>query len=134
MTEGRIVVGRVTKTHGVRGEIRVQPFTVTAASLLEFKQLYFKTSEEEAEAIRVASARVHKNVVLLKLSGIHTLDAASRLIGADIFVPRSALPRLEPDEFYWTDLIGLTVFDEAGHNLGARGSTPAHRSGRSAGP
>ncbi|MBW2060853.1 MAG: 16S rRNA processing protein RimM [Deltaproteobacteria bacterium] len=118
MVEDLVTMGRVTRTHGVRGEIRVLPFTESVNSFNRYDRLYFRTLDEAEEIKIVISARPHKNFVLLKLKGICTRKAAAKLVGADVLIPRSWLPPLGPDEYYWTDLIGLTVMDEEGRILG----------------
>lgn len=113
-----MVIGRVTRPHGIRGEIRVRLFTEAAASFNRFEQVFVRRPGEKPELLKVVEARPHKNIVLLKLKGLRSRDEALELTGADICVRRDWLPSLEDNEYYWADLIGLDVFDEHGKFLG----------------
>ncbi|MBW1710113.1 MAG: 16S rRNA processing protein RimM [Deltaproteobacteria bacterium] len=118
MTDDLVTIGRVTRTHGVRGEMRVLPFTESVNAFECYDRLYFRVPDEAEMLIRITSVRPHKNFVLLKLEGVFTLEAAKELVGAEVLIPRSWLPSLDSDEYYWTDLIGLIVTDEEGRKLG----------------
>ncbi len=118
MTDDLVTMGRVTRTHGVRGEIRVVPYTESVGNLKLYGRLYFRAPNEDEKLIRVIKARPHKNFVLLKLEGICTQEVARKLVGAEVLIPRSWLPSLGPDEYYWIDLIGLTAVTEEGRVLG----------------
>ncbi|MBW2091196.1 MAG: 16S rRNA processing protein RimM [Deltaproteobacteria bacterium] len=118
MAADLVIMGRVTRTHGVRGEVRILPFTESVGALKRYNRLYFRVSNGDERLIRVLHARPHKNFVLLKLEGIYTQEAAGELVGAEVLVPRSWLPDPDPDEYYWADLIGLTAVTEEGRVLG----------------
>ncbi len=113
-----LVIGRVTKPHGIRGEVRVKPFTESVGTICGLVQVYIRRSGREEKMIRIVEARTHKNVVLLKFEGIIDRQGAEDLAGAEILARREWLPDLEEDEYYWADLIGLDVFDEQDRNLG----------------
>ena len=113
-----MVIGRVTRAHGLRGEVRVLPFTESQASFDQFNQLYFRIPEGELLHLAVTEVRPHKKYVLLKLKGIHTREAARELLQAEVLIKKEWLPPLEKDEYYWVDLIGLEAFDEEGRTLG----------------
>ena len=114
-----VVIGQVTRPQGIRGEVRVLPFTESPASFQRFDQVYMRRKGHDPEVVGIVEARPHKKVVLLKFRGVHTREEAENLIGAEILVERNWLPVLGSDEYYWTDLIGLDVFDTDGRGLGA---------------
>jgi 16S rRNA processing protein RimM len=68
--------------------------------------------------ITVQKARLHKGNPLLKLEGIDDMDEALALKGVDICLPKEELAPLEEDEFFLHDLVGLTVLDYDGNNVG----------------
>lgn len=117
-----VAIGRVSRTHGVRGEVRVSPYTDSLDSFNQYDHLYFRFPDREEHEVQnpvqVIGVRPHKNIVLLKLKGIFTREAAAGLVGADVLIDRSWLPPAGVDEFYWIDLIGLTVIDEQDRELG----------------
>lgn len=118
MAEDRVLIGRVVRAHGVRGEIRLAPYTESPDFFLGCRHLQVQLPDGTALGLEIDAVRKHKRFVLLKLRGVRNLEEAERLIGAEVFVPRSSLPELQPDEYYWSDLIGLSVFDESGRLLG----------------
>jgi 16S rRNA processing protein RimM len=101
-----ILVGRVAGGFGVRGEVRISTYTEVPMSIAAFKTL---TRQDGSPALTIASARPTKDGVVCRCAGIDTKEAADALRGLRLYVPRSALPQPDEDEFYLTDLVGLTV-------------------------
>lgn len=105
--------GKIVNTHGVRGEVKIQPWANTPDFLLEFDTMYIAGTP-----YRVLSARVHGTCVLAMLDGVDNLDAANRLRGSVVSIDKT-LVELEEGEFFVADLIGLTAFDaQSGAELG----------------
>ena len=101
-----ILVGRVAGGFGVRGEVRITTYTEDPLSIAGFKAL---KRQDGSPALTIASARKTKDGVVCRCPGIETKEAADALRGLRLYVPRSALPEPDEDEFYLTDLVGLTV-------------------------
>lgn len=118
MSEGLWVIGRITRPHGVRGELRVRPFTESAAVFEKFSRLFLRGPGAEAKECVILEARPHKDMVLLKLKGVSDRDAAQALVGAEIMAPRESFPEPDQDEYYWSDLIGLKACTEDDSVLG----------------
>ena len=112
MADDLVVIGRVTRPHGVRGEMRILPFTESQASFERFDRVYVQPQGRAPGLATVEKFRPAPKVVLMKIEGVRTREEAARLTGADILVRREWLPDLEEDEYYWVDLIGLQVVDE----------------------
>lgn len=106
-------MGRVIGAYGVRGWIRVKPFTGTPDALIEYGQWWLTGSSR-----RVIDARMHGGVPVARLEGIETREQAEALIGNDVAVPRDALPETADDEVYWSDLVGCEVVNRKGETLG----------------
>lgn len=103
-TPGNLVaIGRIGRPHGIRGEMRVTAYHPASSLIFETKTLLVGGAPH-----RVMAARPSGDVVLLALEGITTREAADALKGAEIAVPRSALPPAAPGEMYLTDLVGCT--------------------------
>jgi 16S rRNA processing protein RimM len=98
--------GKIVSTHGVRGEVRVQPWCDGPEYLLGFKTLDLKGGET---AVEVENARVSKNIVLMKLAGVDTLDDAVALRGRVLFMDRNDAPDTGGE--FIQDLLGLDVLD-----------------------
>ena len=105
-----LAVGKVINTHGVRGEIKVMPMTSDNS---RFDYLLFVTVnwEGQPKEFRVLGARYHKNFVLLKLNGIDTMTDAEKLKGQELLVQRRNARKLEEDEYFICDIIGLKVYE-----------------------
>lgn len=110
-------VGVVTRTHGVRGELKVYPTTDSPLRFQELDHVLVKT-EKRMHKHEVLSARFFKNLVILKLSGVDSLEAAEALRGAELYISREDGEPLGENEYYIADLMGMEVFDENGARLG----------------
>lgn len=112
-----VVVGRVVKPHGVRGELRVEPDTDFPERLSALREVTLLKNEASMTAA-VRSIRPHGNSVLIILEGIDTIDAASRWRDAAVVVRREGAAPLESGRHYVFDVLGLRVETEDGRFLG----------------
>jgi 16S rRNA processing protein RimM len=116
-TEPRfLVIGRVLKPHGVRGEVRVTPLTELPERFTWLEQVYL--GEVDPQPVTVETVRMHQNVVLLKLAGYDDRDAAQALRGVWLQVPEEEALPLEEGEYYLYQLVDLAVFTNDGQHLG----------------
>ena len=99
--------GRIVGTHGVRGELRLEPWCDTAAFLSGFKTLYWQEGRTPAQ---VESARPHKSLLLLKLAGVDTVEQAEALRGRVVYIARTDA-RLPEGQYFQQDLLGCEVVD-----------------------
>lgn len=106
-------VGRVSKAHGITGELRVVPHWEASDALDHVEEIWL-TRNGERTAYAVERARAVPKGYLVKLRGVDDRNAAEALQGAIVSVPRSALAPLEPGEYYLVDLIGAKVFGPEG--------------------
>jgi 16S rRNA processing protein RimM len=112
-----ILLGRVSGLFGIKGWIKVHSYTREREGILDYDVWYLKTSDEW-QKFEVAEGRMQGAGVIARLAGVDDRDAASRLVGIDISVTRSELPRLRRGEVYWADLEGLKVVNLEGVELG----------------
>ena len=117
MRKPYLETGRIVGTHGVRGELRVQPWSDNPTFLTGFDVFYLDgRGEKRLEAERV---RPHGNVVLLKARGVDTIEEAEKLRGRVLYIDREAV-RLEEGRYFVQDLIGCRVVDaDSGETLGS---------------
>ena len=115
--ERRILLGRVLGAFGVRGELKVHSFTDPEAALLRYQPWTLVHGGVE-RVIEGAKGRVTAKGVNATLPGVEDRDAAQALAGAEIWAPRSVLPKPKPGQYYWVDLEGLEVFNLEGVSLG----------------
>lgn len=99
--------GKIVTTHGIRGEVKVIPYTDTPELLCEFDRLFIGKNRDEINVIR---ARVFKNTVIMKLEGIDTPEDAEKLRNKLLYMHRDDL-ELDDDTYFIQDLIGLEVSD-----------------------
>jgi len=107
-----VVMGRIAVPYGVQGWVKIQTFTQELDSLLDYPDWYLGKNElgnwQERE---VVEARMHSNSLIAKFAGCDDRNAAFALKGQEIAVPRDELPAAEEDEYYWSDLVGLQVYN-----------------------
>jgi 16S rRNA processing protein RimM len=105
MAEPRMVcLGIVSAPHGVRGEVKIRSFTERPEDVVAYGELYDETGERSFRAQRRGMVR---GSIVARLDGVEDRDAAERLRGLRLHVPRDRLPPAEGDEYYHADLIGL---------------------------
>jgi 16S rRNA processing protein RimM len=111
----QVRIGVIVGAHGVRGAVRIKSFTEIAADIG-----YYSPVEDQAgrTKYRIKVTGEVKGLVVANLEGIADRDAAEAMKGTELWVPRDRLPRLEEDEFLYSDLIGLAVWDPDGNLLG----------------
>jgi 16S rRNA processing protein RimM len=109
------MIGQVLRPHGVRGEVRVEPFTDLPERFEWLERIYVG---EPPQAVVVDSVRFHQGTILLKLQGDDDRDAAEARRGQRLFVPEDEAIPLEEGEYFIHDLIGLKAFDDTGRSLG----------------
>jgi len=115
MLEQYLEVGKVTNTHGIMGEVRVQPWADSPEFLCRFKTLYVDSSHWP---IKVERARVHKNMAILKLEGVTDVPSALAMRNAILYIDRKDAD-LPEGTFFIADLMGLEARDaQSGQVLG----------------
>lgn len=113
MLKQYLEAGIITSTHGVRGEVRIQPWANTPDFICSFEMLYI-----DGSPIKLISARPHKSIVIATLDGVDTIDKAIALKNKTVFINRDDA-KLENGEYFITDLLGLKAIDyESGETLG----------------
>jgi 16S rRNA processing protein RimM len=113
-----ITVGKVGATYGVCGWLKIHSYTELSANILDYMPWYVSREKEAWTLMEVEGGRMHGDVVIVKFVGINTPEEARLLTGKTIAVTRQQLPRLKQNEYYWSDLIGLTVINKQGEIVG----------------
>jgi 16S rRNA processing protein RimM len=111
-----IQVGHITGAYGIRGGIRVTPYSMDADALLSVKTWWI--DKPSLRTVQVRNAKCHSGDVTATLVEVTDREAAEALKGATVQVSRSDFPELPEDEYYWTDLIGLDAVNLQGEALG----------------
>jgi 16S rRNA processing protein RimM len=119
-----VEVGRIVDAWGIKGWLRVQPYSSDPQALFSSRQWFLRAAESAGPhlklpaLLRIIEAREHGDGVVASVRGISDRSAAEDLRGARIFVARRSFPTAADDEYYWVDLIGAAVFNRQGEALG----------------
>lgn len=113
--DARICVAKIGAAHGVRGEVKLWPFTEDPLAVLHYGPL---TTEDGARHFEVVRARVAKDHLVATLKGVASRDDAARVNGIELYIARDALPDTADGEYYHADLIGLRAIDPQGGEIG----------------
>ncbi len=112
-----VVMARIAAPFGIKGWVKLQVFTEYADSLDEFPTWFLRDGENWRE-VEIEDFAVNAKGVVAKLKGCDDRTAAEKLGNPEIAVPRDWLAEEDANEFYWVDLIGSEVVNQAGDRLG----------------
>ena len=104
-------IGAITRTHGIDGRVKVFPMTDDVKRFKKLKRTFLETKEGMIE-LECVSAGFFKQFVILKFKDFDSIESIAKYCGCGIFVARSDAVRLEKDEYFIADLIGITAEDE----------------------
>ena len=123
MSDDRICVGSIGGAYGVQGEVRIKSFCAVPEDIESYAPL---TTEDGSRSFTLAILRPIKNGFAGRIAEVATKEQADALKGTQLYASRDQLPTLPDDEYYYTDLIGLEVFDTGGAPLGHVKSVQNH--------
>ncbi|MCL2874991.1 MAG: ribosome maturation factor RimM [Betaproteobacteria bacterium] len=117
-----VVLGRVTAPFGVKGWLKIQPFDDDSESWGKMSHWWLAPGPETPDGqwaqYALRGFQAHGKGLIVCLEGITDRNTAEPFTGWYVAVPRESLPRTEENEYYWCDLVGMAVHDEAGEPLG----------------
>ena len=113
-----ILLGRFHGAFGVRGELKLESFTDPPERIFRYQPWTLRDPQGRERACAEARGRATAKGVVATLPGIEDRDAADRMRGTEVWVPRSTLPPPAPGEYYWVDLEGLRVVNLEGADFG----------------
>ncbi|MFA5516381.1 MAG: ribosome maturation factor RimM [Desulfuromonadales bacterium] len=110
-------LGVVAGTHGLRGDLKVRSLSGDFESLLDAEEVFLRRGDEVGcyKAVKVSP---HKGNLLLRLAGLDDINAVLPLVGSEVLMRYGDLGPLAEDEFYWSELKGMQVVDQARGELG----------------
>ena len=111
-------IGKIIGVHGLNGVLKVFSYAESTARYTSGMPLHLKDSHGNGFVLKVIWAKPHSKTILLSLEGIKNRDQAQELVGSELFIEKAALDVLEEGTYYWTDLLGLSVYGMAGDYLG----------------
>ncbi len=122
----RVIVGAIGGAFGVKGEVRLKSYCADPAAIADYTPLY--TEDGRAFAQIVLTGQM-KNGFAARLDGVITKEDADALRNVSLYADRAQMPSLPGDEYYYADLIGLTVLDAGGATLGTVKNVMDHGAG-----
>ena len=113
-----IEVARVVKAHGLRGEMKLLPYTESASDLAQYDNFWIGVNGEMTGQFKVEWLRAAPGSATIKFAGIHDRNDAERFRDFDLYIHKSEMPAPPEGQYYIRDLIGLQVVSEGGAELG----------------
>lgn len=114
-----VVVGKITGPFGIKGQVKIHSFTSDPSALFNYPNCWFRKPSGQWETMQWAGARPHGEGWVANIKGVTDCNTAESLKGAELAILRESLPPLPSDEYYWTDLEGMSVYTPDGARLGA---------------
>ena len=112
----RICVGKIGAAHGIRGEVKLWPFTTDPLAIAAYGVL---ETADGAREVEIEALRPARDFLVARIKGVTSREDVEALRNVELYVPRDRLPPIEEaDEFYCADLVGLAAVDRAGATLG----------------
>lgn len=112
------VIGEIMNTHGIKGEVKVKQITDFIERFDPGETVYMKDSSGEVVPLTIVSSRQHKNAILVKFEQFETIEEAEALKGLTLYIKDGQLTELEPNEYYYHEIIGCTVKTTEGETVG----------------
>ena len=122
----RVIVGAIGGAFGVHGEVRLKSYCADPAAIADYAPLFTEDGRSFAQVILTGQT---KNGFTARIDGITSKEEADDLRNVSLYADRSVMPAADDDEFYYTDLIGLTVVDTGGATLGTVKNVMDHGAG-----
>ena len=108
-----LVIGKIVKPQGIRGEVKVYPYTDSAEVFGEIERVFIG-----GEEYKILNARFSDGMAYLALRGVPDRNAAELLRGCELTIPRDEAPMPEDGSYYIADLIGSVIVTDTGKTLG----------------
>lgn len=122
----RVIVGAIGGAFGVQGEVRLKSYCADPAAISDYTPLYAEDGRSFAQVVLTGQL---KNGFTARIDGVVTKEDADALRNMNLYAERAVMPSLPDDEYYYADLIGLSVLDTGGTTLGTVKNVMDHGAG-----
>lgn len=114
-----ILLGKISGVHGIKGWVKVFSYTSPRAKITEYSQWFMKGSKDQSwKPLKLIEGKEQGKNIIARLDGVNYRDEAEALVGTEIGIHKDQLEVLADNEYFWRDLIGLSVETEKGEKLG----------------
>jgi 16S rRNA processing protein RimM len=110
-----IVIGKIISTHGIKGWVSIDCYAYPPENLKSYKTFLEDNHNEE---IKILDIKIMPKKIIVKIKDFDDINISEKIIGKNILVDNESIPSLKCDEYYWKDLIGLTVLTTENKHLG----------------
>lgn len=109
----KIKVGKIINTHGIKGEVKIQPSGIETFN----RDISYYIGDNFTE-VKITNCKIHNGIFIVKIEDFDNINEVMKFKSNEIFIDSKDLVDLEEDEFYIKDLIGLSVIDQFGNDIG----------------
>ena len=113
-----VPIGKIVGVHGMAGNVKVYSYAESLSVFSPETVLLARHDKGEEKTYSIKWAKQHTKTVLLSLKGIENRTQAEALVGSALYIEKKSLPELKDGDYYWFDIIGLTVFSVEGEYIG----------------
>lgn len=111
-------IGKIIKSSGLKGRLKALSYMESPGILESMEEIYIGATKKSAIPFRITAVRIKKKSISLDLEGVRDTVASDALVGFHLFIHSGRLDKLQEDEYYWRDILGLEVVTEDGKRLG----------------
>jgi 16S rRNA processing protein RimM len=115
--EDWIIVGRFGRPHGIKGLVSVNSFTEPRDNILSYSD-WHAFINKCWQPVKILSVHIHNKAIVAQIEGYPERELVARLTNVDIAIHRDQLAPLDPGEYYWHQLVGMKVINQAGLSFG----------------
>ncbi len=116
--EAYLTIGKVVSTHGLHGEVKVYPLLDDPDRFSSFSHAVTEDGQGKRIDRKIERVRFFKNLVIVKLSGVDSIEEAQKLRQGALLLPREEVTELNEDQYFEADLLGMEVVSDEGEKLG----------------
>lgn len=110
MLENLVIIGKIISAYGVKGWVKIRPFTETAKNFIQYRTQFLSRNQKDWNSVEIKEIKIQGQDVVADI-GLTDRDQSISRKGYFLAIERDQLPQLPENEFYWDDLIGLNVID-----------------------
>ena len=116
--EGILTIGKIVGAHGIKGAVKVYSYAESPSIFKPDRSILIEDKNNRRRSFCIEWARPHKRNVVLSFKEIDSRSDAEALVGSALYIHKKELPEPESGTYYWTDIIGLSVYRGDGNYLG----------------
>ena len=113
-----VIIGRFGRPHGIKGFVSIVSFTEPRENIITYANWHFSDNDHQWQAITLLQTEINNKFILAKIEGYDTREQVGSLTNRNIAINRAQLKKLAPNEYYWHQLLGMTVVNKAAEPIG----------------